>query len=48
MLGELLEPARDGVGMRRLAVLPAEEAAAIVVVRSEVPALLRRLATGTR
>ena len=34
--GELLEPARDRVRMRRPAVLPAEQHAVILVVRAEL------------
>lgn len=40
LLGQLLEPAHDRVGMRRRAVLTAEQPPAIVVVRPEVAALL--------
>ncbi len=43
MLGELLEAAGDRVRVRWLAVLPAEQPAAIVVVRPEVPTLLVEL-----
>ncbi len=38
--GQLFEPARDRIGMRWPAVLPAEQHAMIVVVRPEIPALL--------
>ena len=34
--GELLEPARDGVRMRRLAVLPAEQHPVILVIQPEL------------
>jgi hypothetical protein len=38
--GQPLEPARDRIGVRRSAVLPAEQHAMVVVVRPEVAALL--------
>jgi hypothetical protein len=40
LAGELLEPAGDRVRVRRLAVLPAEQHAVVLVVRPEVLALL--------
>jgi hypothetical protein len=43
LLGELLESAGDGVGVGRRAVLPAEQPAAIMVVRPELPQLLVEL-----
>jgi hypothetical protein len=38
--GELLEPPRDRVRMRRSAVLPAEQHAVILILRSELAPLL--------